>query len=363
MTAPRQARLQHTERMSDASAQAAKQHLHQCLRWARDEVVPKLDGLEEYDARRPMTRTGLNLLGLVKHLAFFEASYFGFVFGRPYPEVIPAVDESFQNPDLMWVGVDETREQIVEDYRKACRHADETIAGLATDARGRIPWWGADEVPLFNVMAHMLGETRQHLGHMDLIREQLDGRVGEGVEALSSSEEADFARRWRRTEKAARVAGHRFVPAGFAAPTSLVHDRFRLEPLGPQHNEADHAAWTSSIEHIRATPGYADGDWPPVDGMTLAENRGDLTRHARDFETGRGFTFTVLEPEGAEVVGCVYLYPAADGHDVVVQSWVRADRAHLDTPLADAVAGWIESEWPWHCPDRVGRGRTRRAEG
>lgn len=84
--------------MSDDPAQAAKQQLHQCLRWARDEVLPKLDGLDEYEVRRPMTRTGLNLLGLVKHLAFFEASYFGSVFERPYPEAIPAVDNSFRTP-------------------------------------------------------------------------------------------------------------------------------------------------------------------------------------------------------------------------------------------------------------------------
>ena len=344
-----------TEHMSDDSARAAKQHLHQCLRWARDEVLPKLDGLDEYEVRRPMTRTGLNLLGLVKHLAFFEASYFGFVFERPYPEAIPAVDKDFRNPDLMWVPADETREQVTEGYRKACRHADETIEALAIDACGHVPWWGSNDVPLFSVMAHMLGETRQHLGHMDLIREQLDCRIGEDVEPLSSTEAADFARRWRRTERAARVAGNRFVPAGFAPPTSLVHDRFRLEPLGPQHNEADHAAWMSSIEHIRATPGYPDGDWPPVAGMTLEENLADLTRHARDFATGRGFTFTVLDPARGDVIGCVYLYPAADEHDVVVQSWVRADHAELDTPVADAVAQWIDCDWTWRRPDRVGR--------
>jgi hypothetical protein len=341
--------------MSDDTAEAAKQHLHQCLRRARSEVLPKLEGLDEYDVRRPMTRTGLNLLGLVKHLAFFEASYFGFVFGRPYPETMPVVDESFRNPDLMWVPVDEPREQVVEGYRSACRHADETIEALAIDAVGHVPWWGTDDVPLFNVMAHMLGETRQHLGHMDIVREQLDGRVGDDVGPLSSEEAAEFARRWRRTERAARVAGHCFVPAGFVAPTSLVQDRFRLEPLGPQHNAADHAAWMSSIEHIRATPGYPDGDWPPAAGMTPEENLADLVRHARDFETGRGFTFTVLDPEDDDVIGCVYLYPAADEHDVTLQSWVRADHADLDVVLADAVRQWIGSDWPWKHPDRTGR--------
>ena len=100
--------------MSDGTAHAAKEHLHRRLRWARDEVLPKLDALDEYSIRRPMTRTGLNLLGLVKHLAFYEASYFGVVFDRPFPEPIPAVDENFQNPDLMWVPADVSREQVIE---------------------------------------------------------------------------------------------------------------------------------------------------------------------------------------------------------------------------------------------------------
>jgi len=147
-----------------------------------------------------------------------------------------------------------------------------------------------------------------------------------------------------------------FVPEDFEPPTSLATAGFVLEPLGPQHNESDHAAWSSSIAHIRETPGYADGSWPPVDGMSLEDNLADLTRHAADFEARRGFTFTVLEPGSHEVIGCVYLYPSAsDEHDVKVQRWVRTDRAGLDQPLADAVATWLETDWPWERPDRRGR--------
>lgn len=146
-----------------------------------------------------------------------------------------------------------------------------------------------------------------------------------------------------------------FVPAGFEPPTSLVTDQFVLEPLGPQHNESDHAAWTASIEHIRATPGYPDGDWPPVGGMTLEANLADLNRHAEDFAARKGFTFTVLEPLAREVIGCVYLYPPERGGDVIVQSWVHVDRSDLDGPLADAVAEWLAAEWPWVQPDRCGR--------
>jgi hypothetical protein len=147
-----------------------------------------------------------------------------------------------------------------------------------------------------------------------------------------------------------------FVPLEFDPPTSLVTDQFRLEPLGPQHNQADRFAWMSSIEHIRTTPGYADGNWPPRGGMTLDENLTDLRRHADDFARRAGFTFTVLDPRDDEVIGCVYLYPArAEERDVTVRSWVRADRSDLDGPLADAVAGWLAADWPWTRVDRCGR--------
>jgi len=147
-----------------------------------------------------------------------------------------------------------------------------------------------------------------------------------------------------------------FAPADFDPPTSLATDQFHLEPLGPQHNLADHAAWMSSIEHIRSTPGYSDGSWPPPGGMTLEENLSDLRRHADDFTRGTGYTFTVLDPGDNDVIGCVYLYPSAsDEWDVLVLSWVRADKSSLDVPLADAVARWLATDWPWERVDRRGR--------
>ena len=152
------------------------------------------------------------------------------------------------------------------------------------------------------------------------------------------------------------MTAHEFVPVGFDPPTSLRTDQFRLEPLGPQHNQADHAAWMSSIEHIRSTTGFPDGNWPPLNGMTLEENLADLRRHADDFTKRTGFTFTVLDGEDGDVIGCVYLYPSsAENWDVTVQSWVRADRAELDAPLADAVARWLAADWPWERVDRCGR--------
>src|SRR5262245_48150233 len=147
-----------------------------------------------------------------------------------------------------------------------------------------------------------------------------------------------------------------FVPADFVPPTSLRAAGFRLDPLGPQNTEADHAAWMSSIEHIRSTPGYPDGRWPPSDGMTLERNLEDLSRHADDFTRRTGFTFTVLDPADDDVIGCVYLYPTtSEDWDVTVQSWVRADRSELDVALADVVARWLASDWPWKRVDRCGR--------
>jgi hypothetical protein len=125
----------------------------------------------------------------------------------------------------------------------------------------------------------------------------------------------------------------------------VVSGDLHLVPLGPEHNGADHAAWSSSIDHIRATPGFPDGSWPRP--MSLAENLQDLERHAEDFRSRRGFTYTVLDGEG-DVIGCVYIYPSKDeAIDAEVQSWVRADRSDLDRPLYEAVGAWLREDWPF----------------
>jgi hypothetical protein len=137
-----------------------------------------------------------------------------------------------------------------------------------------------------------------------------------------------------------------FVPDDYVVPLTLTGLGFRLEPLGPQHNEADHRAWMSSIEHIRATPGFSTRRWPPADGMSLEENHRDLRRHADDFERRAGFTYTVLDDE-AVVVGCVYIYPSRTDPDITeVRSWVTASRAELDSLLYEIVDSWLASDWP-----------------
>ena len=145
-----------------------------------------------------------------------------------------------------------------------------------------------------------------------------------------------------------------FVPPGFAVPAELISPPFRLEPLGPQHNDADYAAWMSSIEHIRGTPGFIGRDWPDPE-MSPEDNLADLHGHADDFARRAGFTYTVIEISSGEIIGCVYIYPGAD--EAEVRSWVRADRAGLDVPLYQAVSGWLRTAWPFtavsYAPRRV----------
>ena len=136
-----------------------------------------------------------------------------------------------------------------------------------------------------------------------------------------------------------------FVPDDFVVPLGLLGEGFWLEPLGPRHNEGDYRAWTSSMSHIWATPGFADWTWPRE--MTLAENLGDLERHAADFAARSGFTYTVRAAGSDEIIGCVYIYPLADGQGADVRSWVSAGRASLDVALYEAVLGWLRSAWPF----------------
>jgi hypothetical protein len=143
------------------------------------------------------------------------------------------------------------------------------------------------------------------------------------------------------------VESQALVGDTFAVPELLVAGDFRLELLGPQHNESDHAAWTSSIEHIQATPGF-DAGWPPAGGMSLAENLADLKRHADHSARRLDFAYSVIETATGDVIGCVYFKPSRTAAgEVVALSWVRADRASLDGPVTDAVGAWLRDVWPF----------------
>jgi hypothetical protein len=146
-----------------------------------------------------------------------------------------------------------------------------------------------------------------------------------------------------------------FVPDSFDVPRRLLGDGFVLEPLGPEHNASDHAAWGNSIDHIRATPGFTAADWGGDDWpfpMPIEQNLGDLQMHAGEFERREAFAYTVLELDGdgsgRNVIGCVYVDPDTEGMaEAMVRCWVRSDRAHLDEPLARAVHQWLVTCWPF----------------
>jgi uncharacterized damage-inducible protein DinB len=155
-----------------------KADLRRYLQTARDALLWKLEGLSEYDIRRPMTPTGTNLLGLVKHAATAELEYFGRVFGRPSDMGSPWDDESDPNGDL-YAQPDESREDIIEFYRRTQEHANATIEALDLDSPGRVPWWGENgEVTLFRILVHVTAELHHHAGHADIVRELIDGAAG-----------------------------------------------------------------------------------------------------------------------------------------------------------------------------------------
>ena len=158
----------------------AKAYLHSDLRELRKVLVWKLEGLDEADVRRPLTASGTNLLGLVKHLALSESRYFGEVFGRPFPEPMPRWDDLSARGQDMRATDQESREEVVARYRRVWAHSDATIGALAVDSPGHVPWWPRPDVMLFNVLVHVTTETARHAGHADILRERLDGATGEG---------------------------------------------------------------------------------------------------------------------------------------------------------------------------------------
>jgi uncharacterized damage-inducible protein DinB len=197
--------------MTDAGMKA---DLQRYLQRGRDALLWKLEGLGEYDARRPMTPTGTNLLGLVKHLAYVELGYFGDTFGRPFPGPQPWLDEDADPTADLWATAEESREEIVALYRRAWAHADATIEALPLEAAGRVPWWQGDgaEVSLHQILVHVVAETHRHAGHADIVRESIDGAVGMRPDADNLPPGVDEAW-WRdyreRLERVAREAGGR----------------------------------------------------------------------------------------------------------------------------------------------------------
>jgi Protein of unknown function (DUF664) len=143
--------------------------------------MSSLDGLSEYDIRRPMTPTGTNLLGLVKHLAGVEFSYLGDSVGRPAPVTLPWVDDdSIWDGADMWAKAEETREYLVSMYQTAWTHSDESIEQLGLEAPAEVAWWPEERrtTTLGSLLVRVVAETAHHAGHTDIVRELIDGHTG-----------------------------------------------------------------------------------------------------------------------------------------------------------------------------------------
>ncbi|MEV3858981.1 DinB family protein [Streptomyces sp. NPDC050095] len=181
-----------------------KKDLLRYLQDARDALLWKMEGLSEYDVRRPLTPTGTNLLGLVKHVTGVELGYLCDTFGRPHdvPQGAPE-DDSF-------AAADESREMIVERYRRAWTHTDASVAELPLDTVGTVPWWPKEraEVTLHHVLVRVLGDTQRHAGHADILREGLDGAAGWLVnnDSLGTHDPAERLEYHDRLERIAREA-------------------------------------------------------------------------------------------------------------------------------------------------------------
>jgi hypothetical protein len=178
-----------------------KQNLNRYLRRGRDALVWKLDGLSDYDIRRPLTPTGTNLLGLVKHCAGVEWGYFGSVMDRPFTgqnELDWHDDDEAELAGDMYAMPGESREDVVDFYRRVWAHSDATIEELPLDTRGTVPWWPEERKhpTLHTVLLHVIHETARHVGHADIIRESIDGTAGM-LPGVSNMPEAD-ADAWQR---------------------------------------------------------------------------------------------------------------------------------------------------------------------
>jgi uncharacterized damage-inducible protein DinB len=191
----------------------AKADLRRYLQSARDALLWKLDGLSEYDVRRPLVPTGTNLLGLVKHVASVELGYFGETFGRPSDEPLPWFAEDAELNADMWARAEESRDDIIGLYHRAWAHADATIEVLPLDAIGYVPHWPKErsEVTLHRIIVHVIAETNRHGGHADIVRELIDGSVGlrQDNDNMPPGDQQWWEQFRERLERAAREAGQR----------------------------------------------------------------------------------------------------------------------------------------------------------
>ncbi|MDJ0313323.1 DinB family protein [Arthrobacter sp. H35-D1] len=197
-------------------SEIAKTELRRYLQDGRDAIVWKLEGLSEYDLRRPLTPTGPNLLGLVKHLAGVEAGYFGVVFDRPFGAELSSLSPNAEPNEDMWARSGESRDEMVGLYQRVWAHADATISLLPLDASGCVPWWRAasNPVSLARILVHVTAETHRHAGHADIVRELADGSVGhrDGNDNMAAGDQAWWHEYCAHLESVARGFGDQTQP-------------------------------------------------------------------------------------------------------------------------------------------------------
>lgn len=157
-----------------------KETLKRYLQQGREALLWKIDGVSERDVRWPMTPTGTNLLGIVKHVASVEFGYFGDVFDRPPGEPLPWFEDGAPDNADMWATATESRDDIIALYHRSWVHSDRTIDELPLDAPGLVPWWLPESrtVTLHQILVHMIVDTVRHVGHADIVRELIDGQAG-----------------------------------------------------------------------------------------------------------------------------------------------------------------------------------------
>ena len=202
--------MDHPVALRETPRMEPKETLKRYLSTQRSVLLAKLDGLSEYDVRRPLTPTGTNLLGVVKHVASVQLGYLGDCFGRPSGIPLPWFDDDAAPDEDLWARAEESRESVLELYRRSAEHADATIDALDLEVRGEIAWWSGERrhSSLHTVLVHMIAEVARHAGQADILREGLDGAVGyaPGNSNLPDRDAAGWLAHRATVEAAAREA-------------------------------------------------------------------------------------------------------------------------------------------------------------
>lgn len=299
--------------------------LKQYLQRERDALLWKLEGLSERDARWPMTPTGTNMLGLVKHVASVELGYFGEVFGRPSDEPLPWLDEGAEDNADMWATAEQGIGWVVDFYHRVWRHSDATIDALDLEARGAVPWWPLErrDVTLRQILVHMIDETARHAGHADIVRELIDGRAGlrSGNSNLPDGDVAwwaGYVDRLKRVAVAAPAGEQRVVSATrtIHAPAEVIFELIADPSQQPLWDGNDNLAHADAGQRVNQV-----GD---VFRMVLTGERAAVREnHVVEFEERRRIAWMPAEP-GGQPIGQLWrweLQPDGDAHTVVTHTY------------------------------------------